>query len=84
MGLSTAQQFLVQATRAAGTDDYFRWQSVGTAIGLTPTQSGVAVRSLGDRKLVILLLEGNARLLAAGRQLAGRLEAKTDRRAGKA
>jgi len=81
MGLSAAQQFLVEATRTAGRSDYFRWQSVGAAIGFSTAQSDTAVRSLGDRKLVILLLEGNARLLDAGRQLAARLEAKTPGRA---
>lgn len=77
MGLSAAQQFLVEATRAAGLTDYFRWQSIGATIGLSPAESDIAVQSLGDRKLIIRLLQGDARLLDAGRQLAARLEAKT-------
>ena len=76
MGMSAAQQFLVEATRSAGRTDYFRWQSVGLAIGFSPAQSDNALKSLGERKLIILLSEGNARLLDAGRQLAARLEAK--------
>jgi hypothetical protein len=76
MGLNVSQQLLVEAARAAGSGDYFRWASVGTSIGLSPSESDQAVRCLNDRKLVILLLEGDARLLEAGRQLATRLAAK--------
>lgn len=76
MGLNISQQFLLEAARAAGSGDYFRWAAVGISIGLSPSESDQAVRGLNDRKLVILLLEGDARLLEAGRQLATRLAAK--------
>ena len=79
MGLSISQQFLVEATRAAGSGDYFRWNAVGISMGLSASESEQAVRSLTSRKLVMLLLEGDARLLEAGRQLAVRLNAKTCR-----
>ena len=77
MGLSTSQQFLVQAHRAAGSGDYFRWRAVGVAVGLSDAESDQAVRSLDARRLLVLLSEGEARLLAAGRDLARRLEAKS-------
>jgi hypothetical protein len=76
MGLNFSQQFLVEAARAAGSGDYFRWEAVGISLGLSPSESDQAVRSLNDRKLVILLLEGDARLLEACRQLATRLAAR--------
>lgn len=76
MGLSISQQFLIEAERAVGPDNCFRWHGVGVALGLTQTESSQAMQSLSDRKLVLLLLEGEARLLDAGRQLAGRLRTK--------
>jgi len=74
MGLSSAHRFLREASRAAGAGDYFRWQAVGAALGYTDDQSIRAVNSLDERKLLILLVEGNARLLGAGRRLAQELE----------
>jgi hypothetical protein len=73
MGLSSAHRFLCEANRAAGTGEYFRWQAVGAALGYTDDQSIRALNSLDDRKLLILLVEGNARLLGAGRRLAHEL-----------
>ena len=73
--MSTTQKFLVEANRVAGGSDYFRWRAVGTNLGYSESESDQAMRSLNDRKLVILLLEGDARILAAGRKLALRLDA---------
>lgn len=75
--MSAAQQFLLEAARAAGAGGYFRWNAVGLAVGLTASQSHQAMRSLNDRKLVLLLLEGDARLLDAGRVLAARVAGQT-------
>src|SRR4051812_11434837 len=77
MGLSTTQHFLVEAIRAAGAGDYFRWHQVGAALGHSEAESGRLVQSLNDRKLLILLREGDARLLTAGRDLGRRLAAKS-------
>jgi hypothetical protein len=41
---------------------------VGAAPGYTDAQSIRAVKSLDERKLPILLVEGHARLLTAGRR----------------
>jgi len=76
MGLSTAQKFLVEANRSTGTGEYFRWRTVGTTLGYSEEESHRAVRSLDERKLLILLNDGNARMLVSGRQLAARLLAK--------
>jgi len=48
--------------------------AVAAALGYTDDQSIRALNSLDQRKLLILLVEGNARLLAAGRRLAQQLE----------
>ena len=74
MGLSLAHRFLREANRAAGAGDYFRWPAVGSALGYTDDQSLRALNALDQRKLLILLVEGNARLLGAGRRLAQELE----------
>jgi hypothetical protein len=74
MGLSSSHRFLREANRAAGAGDYFRWPAVGAALGYTDDQSIRALSSLDERKLLILLVEGNARLLGAGRRLAQELE----------
>ena len=76
MGLSATQRFLVEADRAAGTGDLFRCSAVGDALGYTPAQADGAARALGERKLVILLHGGEARLLAAGRRSAAELAAR--------
>lgn len=76
MGLSATQQFLLGAHRAAAAEDYFRWHAVGATLGYSEAQSRAALQSLNERKLVILLTDGNARLLDAGRQLAIQLERK--------
>lgn len=76
MGLSVTQRFLVGAIRAAGAGDYFRWDSVGTSLGYSPAEADQAMKSLDERKLVVLLQEGAARLSIAGRRLGGQLEAK--------
>ena len=60
----------MEASRAAGPGNYFRWQSVGSALGFSAAQSEQTMRSLDERKLVILLLDGDARLLEAGRRIA--------------
>ena len=76
MQLSVAQRFLVEATRATGPDEYFRWHAVAATLGYSEAEARQAMQSLDDRKLVILLLEGNARLLDAGRQMGAKLEAR--------
>ena len=76
MGLSTSKQFLLEASRQAGTQDYFRWRAIGEGIGYSEAQSLSAVKSLDEQKLLILLIDGTARLLDAGRVMAGRLEGK--------
>jgi hypothetical protein len=72
--------FLVGAIRAAGPSDYFRWDAVGTSLGYSQAEADQAVKSLDERKLVVLLQEGGARLSSTGRQLAGKLEAKLNER----
>jgi len=76
MGLSTSQRFLVEANRAAGATDFFRWRGVGSTLGYSDQQAGEAVQSLGSRKLCLMLADGEVRLLAAGRALAEKLELK--------
>jgi len=76
MGLSATQRFLVKANLSTGTGEYFRWQNVGHSLGFTDAEADVAVRSLDQRKLAILLQNGDARILAAGRAMASRLESK--------
>jgi hypothetical protein len=76
MGLSASQRFLVEATRAAGAGDFFRWRGVGDTLGYSDAQAGEAVQSLGERRLLVLFADGQARLLAAGRELAERLNNK--------
>jgi hypothetical protein len=76
MGLSSSQRFLVSACRSAGPGEYFRWQQVGADLGYSESETHEAVRSLDQRKLLILLVEGNARVLDAGRALAERLATK--------
>ena len=76
MGLSTSQRFLVEANRAAGAGDCFRWRGVGEALGYSAAQAGEAVQSLGDRRLLVQLADGEVRILAAGRVLAEKLELK--------
>ncbi|HEY7115508.1 MAG TPA: hypothetical protein VH475_02920 [Tepidisphaeraceae bacterium] len=82
MGQSATQRFLCAAHRATGAGDYFRWETVGTALGFADGDSRRAVESLDQRKLVILLREGNARMLPAGRQLAVELEFRAAARGG--
>jgi hypothetical protein len=82
MALSASRHFLVNAYRKAGNQDYFRWRDVGTSMGYSEAQSLSAVQSLDDHKLLILLVGGDARLLATGRDLASRLEAKVASGAG--
>lgn len=74
MGLSSSLRFLREANRIAGAGDYFRWTAVGAALGYSDDKSIRAVKSLDERKLLILLVEGQARLLGAGRRLAAELE----------
>ena len=76
MGLSTSQRFLVEATRAAGASDCFRWRGVGETLGYSVAQAGEAVQSLGARRLLVQLADGEVRILAAGRLLAEKLELK--------
>ena len=76
MGLSTSQRFLIEANRVAGANDCFRWQGVGEALGYSPAQAGVAVQSLGDRRLLVPLADGEVRISPAGRILAEKLELK--------
>jgi hypothetical protein len=68
--MSTTQRFLIEASRAAGSGRYFRWRSVGSTLGYSAAESEKTMRALDERKLVVLLLDGDARLLDAGRQLA--------------
>jgi hypothetical protein len=75
MGLSSSLRFLREANRIAGTGDYFRWSAVGAALGYSDDQSIRALESLDERKLLILLVDGHARLLRAGRRRAAELEA---------
>ena len=77
MGLSTTKQFLLEASRNAGTQDYFRWRDVGEGMGYSEAQALSAVKTLDEQKLLILLVGGVARLLEAGRLLAARLEGKS-------
>lgn len=71
--MKPTQQFLIEASRAVGAGDYFRWHTVGAALGFSEAESERTMRVLSERKLVTLLLDGDARLLDAGRQLAVRL-----------
>jgi hypothetical protein len=80
MGLSATQRFLVEANLSANAEGYFASHAVGAAIGYTALESDSAVRSLSERKMVIGLDHGQARLLAAGREMALQLKTKfTDR-----
>lgn len=76
MGLSATQEFLILAARLAATSDYFRWGEVGAAMGCTPQQADALVSSLDERKLLIRLQDGAARILVAGRETAARLDGK--------
>lgn len=76
MGLSTSQRFLLEADRAAGHGDVFHWRHVGTALGYSETQSTQALDSLGQRRLLLVLSDGQVRLNPAGRQLATKLAGK--------
>jgi hypothetical protein len=76
MGLSTSQRFLVEGNRAAGAGNCFRWRGVGEALGYSDAQSGTAVQSLGDRRLLVQLADGEVRILPAGRVLAEKLALK--------
>jgi hypothetical protein len=76
MGLSTSQRFLLEADRAAGHSDVFHWRRVGETLGYSETQSGQALDSLGQRRLVLVLSDGQVRLSPAGRQLAVKLATK--------
>jgi Mn-dependent DtxR family transcriptional regulator len=75
MALSPTNRFLREAYRIAGPADYFRWADVARALGYSDDKSIRALQSLDQRKLLIVLVEGNARLLRAGRELAARLDA---------
>lgn len=72
--MKPTQQFLIEASRTVGASDYFRWHTVGAALGYSVAESERTMRVLSERKLVMLLLDGDARLLDAGRQLAARLK----------
>lgn len=74
MGLSITQRFLVAANQIAAPDGCFHWRSVGQAIGISESQSDATTRALDDRRLLIRLVGGEARLLAAGRQRAAELQ----------
>jgi hypothetical protein len=76
MGLSTSQRFLVEGNRAAGSGDCFRWRGVGSTLGYSDAQAGEAVQSLGERRLLVMLADGEVRISPAGRQLAEKLEVK--------
>ena len=76
MGLSASQRFLVEGNRAAGAGDCFRWRGVGDALGYSNAQADEAVQSLGARRLLVLLADGEVRISPAGRQLAQKLEVK--------
>ncbi len=76
MGLSASQRFLVEGNRAAGAGDCFRWRGVGDTLGYSHAQSGEAVQSLGERRLLVVLADGEVRISPAGRQLAEKLEVK--------
>ena len=43
-------------------------------MGYSDAQAGEAVQSLGDRRLLVKLADGEVRILAAGRVLAEKLE----------
>ncbi len=77
MGMSNSQRYLVAASLATGAGDYFHCRQVGQTLGYSDAETNAALQSLDDRKLLILLVEGNARLLATGRALASRLETRT-------
>src|SRR5947209_15970906 len=68
--MSSTQRFLAEASRAAGTGRYFRWRTVGSSLGFSAAETEKTMRALDERKLVVMLLDGDARLLDAGRQLA--------------
>ena len=84
MALSTTQRFLVEANHAADAEGYFAFQAVGAALGYSAMQSDAAMRSLGERKMLVGLDHGQGRLLTAGREFAGRLETKISSTAGRA
>jgi hypothetical protein len=76
MALSMTQRFLLEADNAANPEGYFDARSVGVSLGYTALQSESAVRSLGERKMLIPLTDSKSRLLRAGRDLAIQLNAK--------
>jgi hypothetical protein len=76
MGLSASQRFLVEANRAAGAGDCCRWRGVGDTLGYSNAQAGEAVQSLGERRLLVPLADGEVRISPAGRVLAEKLELK--------
>ena len=76
MGLSTSQRFLIEAGRVAGPEDYFRWREIGDTLGYTEAESSTAARSLCERKLLVILSDGDARLLPAGRERVEQLRTK--------
>ena len=82
--MSSTQRFLMEASRAAGSGSYFRWQAVGSALGFSAAQSEQTMRSLDERRLVILLLDGDARLLDAGRRIADAAAASGSRPSSRA
>jgi hypothetical protein len=76
MGLSITKLFLMEANRAAGGTDYFRWRTVAGALGCSEADARGAMQSLDERGLAILLADGEARMLPPGRVLAINLESK--------
>ena len=76
MPISTSQRFLVAAARAADAEGYFACSAVAATLRCSPAERDTAVRSLAERKLIVELDAGQARLLHAGREFAVRLEAK--------
>jgi hypothetical protein len=74
MSLSASRRFLLAACRSGAPTDYFRWREIGAALGYGEMECEQAVRSLDAQKLLILLHDGQARLLKAGWDLAAQLE----------
>ena len=76
--MNPTQRFLIEASRTVGAGDYFRWHTVGAALGYSAAESERTMQVLSERKLVILLLDGDGRLLEAGRRLVVRLKSASN------
>jgi len=70
MGLNDRQQFLLAASVAARTHDYFHWRVVGGKLGWPEARSKRALESLASVQPMIALNGQESRLLPEGRAFA--------------